>query len=95
MRAILAFTVLLVIGASLFYAVSGIPFGEPAATAMDDYYLRHGQEQTGANNIVTSVLFDYRGFDTLGEATVLFAAVLGVGALFRQGARKDEETPSS
>jgi multisubunit Na+/H+ antiporter MnhB subunit len=51
---------------------------------MDDYFLRHGQEQTGANNIVTSVLFDYRGLDTLGEASVLFTAVLGVGVMFRK-----------
>jgi len=43
-----------------------------------------GQEQTGANNIVTSIVFDFRGFDTLGEATVLFTAVLGVGMMFRK-----------
>ena len=30
------------------------------------------------NNAVTAVVFDYRGFDTIGEATVLFAAVSGV-----------------
>lgn len=33
---------------------------------------------TNANNVVTAVVFDFRGFDTLGEATVLFAAVSGV-----------------
>ncbi len=59
------------------------PVGEPINTAMDDYFLAWGQAETGANNIVTSVVFDYRAFDTLGEATVLFTAVSGIVALFR------------
>lgn len=57
-------------------------FGNPVSLDMDDHFIEHGQEETGANNIVTSIVFDYRGFDTLGEASVLFAAVLGVGVLF-------------
>jgi len=44
----------------------------------------HTQEETGANNGVTGVVFDYRGFDTLGEATVLFTAVAGVIMIFRR-----------
>lgn len=50
-------------------------------STMDDYYLRNGQRETGSNNIVTSVVFDYRGFDTLGEATVLFVVVSAVTML--------------
>ena len=57
-------------------------FGQPDLTDMDDHFITQGQEETGANNIVAAVVFDYRGFDTLGEATVLFAAVLGIGILF-------------
>ena len=34
--------------------------------------------------MVTSIVFDYRGFDTLGEASVLFTAVLGVGLVLRK-----------
>ncbi|MFP4686536.1 MAG: hydrogen gas-evolving membrane-bound hydrogenase subunit E [bacterium] len=37
-------------------------------------YTERGVQQTGAVNQVTAILFDYRGFDTLGEATVIFAA---------------------
>ena len=37
-----------------------------------------------AVNDVTSIVFDYRGFDTLGEASVLFTAVLGVGLVLRK-----------
>ncbi|WP_456326866.1 hydrogen gas-evolving membrane-bound hydrogenase subunit E [Palaeococcus sp. (in: euryarchaeotes)] len=54
------------------------PFGEPVHREMDDYFIFHAQEEASANNVVTSVVFDYRGFDTLGEATVLFTAVAGV-----------------
>jgi len=69
-----------------FLMVSAInmrTFGEPVVTGMDDYYIENAQAETGANNVVTSIVFDYRGFDTLGEATVLFTAVVGVVALFR------------
>lgn len=38
--------------------------------------------QTGASNVVTSVVWGYRGYDTLGEVTVLFTAVVGVVMLF-------------
>jgi multisubunit Na+/H+ antiporter MnhB subunit len=54
------------------------PIGRPPNTGMDDYFILNGQVETGCNNIVTSVVFDYRGMDTLGEATILFAAVAGV-----------------
>jgi multisubunit Na+/H+ antiporter MnhB subunit len=60
------------------------PFGDIDEAAMDDYIIEHTQEETGANNGVTGVVFDYRGFDTLGEATVLFTAVAGVILIFRR-----------
>ena len=74
---------LLLLG-GLMHIASDLPFGAPAVADMDDYFIRHAQEQTGANNVVTSIVFDFRGFDTLGEATVLFTAVLGVGMMFRK-----------
>jgi multisubunit Na+/H+ antiporter MnhB subunit len=60
------------------------PFGKPEAALMDDYFIENGQAETGSNNIVASVLFDYRSLDTLGEATVLFAAAMGVYLVFRR-----------
>jgi multisubunit Na+/H+ antiporter MnhB subunit len=59
------------------------PFGYPPSE-MDDYMIENAQEECGANNVVASVVFDYRGFDTLGEATILFTAVTGVVMLFRR-----------
>ena len=60
------------------------PFGQPQVSDMDDEILSNAQEETGANNAVTSVVFDYRGFDTLGEATILFTAVAGVMLIYRR-----------
>ena len=60
------------------------PFGSPERSAMDDYIIIEGQKETASNNLVSAVVFDYRGYDTLGEATVLFAAVSGVYLLFRE-----------
>ncbi len=59
-------------------------FGIPDESDMDDYIIENTQEETGANNGVTAVVFDYRGFDTLGEATVLFTAVAAVIMIFRR-----------
>ena len=89
-RKILKLAALVLLAAVLWRIAGGLEFGNPPETAMDDYYLAHAQEQVGANNVVTSIVFDYRGFDTLGEATVLFAAVLGVGTVLRRRKRGEE-----
>lgn len=51
-------------------------FGEPLLTT-SKYYIENGAKDTGAANLVASVILDYRAYDTLGEVTVLFTAVLG------------------
>lgn len=53
--------------------------------------LQRFSEQTGAANAVTAILWDYRGYDTLGEATVIFVAVASVAGLFRAKKEEDEE----
>ncbi len=65
------------------------PFGQPPSQ-MDDYIIENAQSETGSNNAVAAVVFDYRGFDTLGEATILFTAVTAVAMLFRR--RKEESS---
>ena len=60
-----------------------LSFGVPKNSQMDDYIITHTQNETGTNSAVTTIVFDYRGFDTLGEATILFAAVSGVLMIFR------------
>jgi len=62
-------------------------FGTPIIALVPDApanrYLQDGLKETGAANIVTAVLLDYRAYDTLGEATVLFAAIIGALAVLR------------
>ncbi|WP_457753121.1 hydrogen gas-evolving membrane-bound hydrogenase subunit E [Thermococcus sp.] len=75
------------IGFTLFLLAAMIsirPFGEPPYREMDDWFITHAQIEASANNVVTSIVFDYRGFDTLGEATVLFTAVSGVLMVLRR-----------
>lgn len=52
------------------------------------HYVARGLQDTGAANIVTAVLLDFRAYDTLGEATVLFCAVMGALSILRRTARK-------
>lgn len=46
-------------------------------------YVEGAAEKTGSANLVTGVLFDFRGYDTLGEAVILITAVLGVLTILR------------
>lgn len=90
MRKALLLVIFLFVSAFLLLGVADMrSFGEPQIADMDDYYVTHAQGEVAVNNVVTAVVFDYRGFDTLGEATVLFAAVVGILALFRKP-RKEE-----
>jgi multisubunit Na+/H+ antiporter MnhB subunit len=69
------------------FAEFGTPVIEAVAEAPSNTYIENGLEETGASNIVTSILLDYRAYDTLGEATVLFAAVIGALAVLRGRSR--------
>lgn len=51
-------------------------------------YLSEGLQRTGAANLVTSILLDFRAYDTLGEATVLFCSILGAITVLRRRPRK-------
>ncbi|HOI80909.1 MAG: hydrogen gas-evolving membrane-bound hydrogenase subunit E [Thermovirgaceae bacterium] len=85
-RRVLFLVAVLVVAGVFWGALSRIhPFGDTARAPMDDYYLENAQQERSVNNVVTSIVFDYRGFDTLGEAAVLFTAVCSVLALFRKG----------
>lgn len=60
------------------------PVGDPAAPAhvhVAPRYLSETATEVGVPNVVTAVLASYRGYDTLGEAVVIFTAGLGVTAL--------------
>ena len=69
----------------------GRPIMDTVASAPGRHYLEHGLRETGSANIVTSIILDYRAYDTLGAATVLFAAVLGALAVLRSNPLKKKK----
>jgi len=55
---------------------------------MANAYIEGAAEKTGSANLVTGVIFDFRGYDTLGEAVILYTAALGVMTLLRIQGKK-------
>ncbi|MEA3494119.1 MAG: hydrogen gas-evolving membrane-bound hydrogenase subunit E [Candidatus Margulisiibacteriota bacterium] len=82
MNRIVAVIVLLILAFFLFSAVR-LDYGHPRQ-GLSEYFIAYGVAQTGALNTVTSIYLNYRVYDTLGEATVFFAAALGVFMLLRK-----------
>ncbi len=80
MRKLIGIILLLIIAGGITLSLKEIPFGIPK-TKIGEHFIKKGIKETGATNIVTSVVVGYRGFDTLGEITVLFTAAIGLGAL--------------
>ena len=82
-------TVIIGLGLSgvLLYTVSVLPpVGDPSNPTNNEVprkFIEDGVQDTGALNVVASMLFEYRAFDTLGEACVLIAAVCAVLILLR------------
>jgi len=77
------------------------PFGEPVLThgpgdpvppGPSADYLAKVDELTGAANACMATVLDYRAYDTLGEATVIFVAILGVYAMLRRVGRRRDRT---
>ena len=80
--------------AMLLIAVSYLPsYGHmenPVNNEVSERYIESGLQETGAVNIVTGMILDYRAFDTLGESHVLFIATCTVLILLRKDKKKDE-----
>jgi multicomponent Na+:H+ antiporter subunit B len=87
---ILPFAVVVLTGAILIYATTGMPdFGDPQAPIHQHVaprYIAETPEKIDVPNIVTAVLASYRGYDTMGEVTVIFTA--GIGVMLMLGGRK-------
>ena len=81
-------------GALLIYGTSDMPlFGDaiaPIHQHVSPLYLSEAQDKTGVPNVVTAILASYRGYDTLGEVTVIFSAGVGVLLLLGRKRRRDE-----
>ena len=81
---VFALVILTLCGGLLIYGTSDFPaWGDPASPAsthVSSYYIEHTIKDTSVPNIVTSVLADYRGFDTMFETVVIFTA--GIACFF-------------
>ncbi len=82
---------------AMYQGLREVPaFGYPTMKVAGTY-ISEGLPDTGAVNLVASVILNYRAYDTLGEATILFTAVMGVLAVMRRKGRiakkGDEEEP--
>ncbi len=79
------------VGAVLVYGTLGLPeFSDPQAPIHQHVvprYLKEMPHEIGVPNVVTAVLASYRGYDTLGETTVVFTAGAGVITLLRRRRR--------
>lgn len=87
-----ALLVVLIFGGILMASFMSLPdYGSatsPSYTYVAPHYLRVSQVEIGIPNPVTAVLASYRGYDTLGEATVVFTAGVSVMLLLGTWKRK-------
>jgi len=91
-KKIIVIVLLSIIALGIFASLQQIPFGK-SKSKVGKYYLQNSKEETGASNVVTSVVVGYRGFDTLGEITVLFLATIGLGAVLATFKKKENGQP--
>ncbi len=90
----LGFIVVCLTGTLLLYGTGEFPdwgdSGSPASTHLSNDYIEKAVEQTHVPNLVTAVLADYRGFDTMFETAVIFCAGLACFLLLRDFGEKKE-----
>jgi len=91
----IGFIIVCLSGALLLYATQDFPrWGDPnspASTHVSPRYILKTLEETDVPNAVTSILADYRGYDTMFETTVIFAAGMSCLILLRVFKRKEED----
>ena len=82
--------ILLIVILLYFFAVSirSLDGLGKSTLRMASHYIEGAAQKTGSANLVTGVVFDFRGYDTMGEAVVLVTAVLGVLTILRLKGKK-------
>jgi len=86
-----AITAILIIAVLLYFftvSIQTLDVLGKSSLRMAKYYIEGAAHKTGSANLVTGVVFDFRGYDTMGEAVVLVTAVLGVLTILRLKGKK-------
>ncbi|MEA1901599.1 MAG: hydrogen gas-evolving membrane-bound hydrogenase subunit E [Thermodesulfobacteriota bacterium] len=85
---VIALIAVIMTGTLLIYGTGEMPdWGDPNSPAnsyVSPRYIQEATEKTATPNIVTAVLADYRGYDTMGETVVVFTAALGCILILRK-----------
>ena len=79
--------------ALLFWGLAGLPHFGGYQGAYGNQINARAVPDRHTTNAVGATVFDYRGFDTLGEEFILFAAVAGVAMLLREAERRERQDP--
>jgi len=92
---VLALITVIITGIILIYGTVDMPdWGDPNSPAslhVSPRYIEKTMEETATPNMVTSVLADYRGYDTLGETTVIFTAGISCILILRERRRRKKK----
>ncbi|RJO65220.1 MAG: DUF4040 domain-containing protein [Candidatus Omnitrophota bacterium] len=92
-RSRIGYSIFAVIFVALFLsfsakAITQLPSFGNSLMRMGSQYVAEAKIKTGATNIVSAIILDFRAYDTLGEATVLFTAVIGILAVLRKSRKR-------
>ena len=79
------------LAAILGWGLVGLPTPGALTDLVGDYYLEFAVDQRTLYNVVSAVIFDYRGLDTMGEQLILFASVTALTLLLREQRREDQD----
>ncbi|MDY6967114.1 MAG: hydrogen gas-evolving membrane-bound hydrogenase subunit E [Spirochaetota bacterium] len=88
MRTLVGLIITLLVGILLVYGTYDFPKwsdpNQPASLHLSPRFIEEANNETAVPNMVTAVLADYRGYDTMFETTVILAAGIGAMMLLRR-----------
>jgi len=92
---IFALLTVIITGALLVYGAEDFPKwgdpNQPGSVHVSPRYTQGTYIETGTPNIVTAVVADYRGYDTMGETTVIYTAGMACILMLRKKKRGEGE----
>lgn len=92
MRTALLITTLVFLFTALVAAFDTAPPLDAPLTDVAQIYAANTVQETTATSVIAAINFDWRAYDTLGEATILLTAASGVTLLMRRYLQRRRET---